>query len=60
MQQAHTETQEVLSEHQETLYSEGDQALAQVTQRGCRVSILGDSQKPSGQVPGQLALGSPT
>ena len=27
--------------------------------RGCGVSILGDTQKMSGQVPGQLALGGP-
>jgi len=34
-----------------------DQALAQVTQGGGRVSLLGDIQKPSGCGPGQLALG---
>lgn len=52
-----TETQAVLSEHQETLSScEGDQALAQVAQGGGRVSIPGDRQKLSGHGPGQLAL----
>ncbi|KAK4825975.1 hypothetical protein QYF61_003544, partial [Mycteria americana] len=41
----------------ETLcYYEGDQALAQVAQRGCGVSTLGDIQKPSGRGPGQPAL----
>lgn len=45
------------TELKETLfYWEGDQALAQVTQRGCGVSILGNTQKP-GHVPGQLAVG---
>lgn len=44
-----TEIQEVLSECQETLFhSESDQALRQVIQRGCRVALLGDIQKPSG------------
>ena len=55
---AHSETQEVPSEHQETfLHREGDQVLGQVAQGRCRVSILGDIQKPSGHSPGQLALG---
>lgn len=36
---AQAETQEVLSEHQENLfYCTGDQALAQITQRGCEAS----------------------
>ena len=37
----------------------GDIALAQVAQRGCGVSHLGDTQKPSGHGPGQPALGGP-
>ena len=51
-------TQEVLSEHQETLFHcEGDRAQAQVAQRSHGVSILGDNQKPAGQGPGQPVLG---
>ena len=38
----------------------GDQALAQVAQRGCGISILGDIQEPSGHGYGQVALGGPT
>jgi len=57
---AQTETQEVPSEHEETLfYCEGHRALAQVAQRGCGVSHLGDVQKPSGHGPGQSALDGP-
>lgn len=37
-------------------YCEGAWELTQVAQRGCRISILGDFQKPSGHDPGQLAL----
>ena len=55
---AQTETQEVASQHQETLFHcEGDWGLAKVTQGGCRVSIHGDIQKPSGHGPGQLPQG---
>lgn len=43
-----------------TFLLRGDQALAQVTQRGCETSILGDSQKSLTQGLGQLALGDPT
>ena len=39
-------------------YCEGDQALEQVAQRGCRVSSLGDMQKPPGHGAEQPALGS--
>ncbi|KAK4824359.1 hypothetical protein QYF61_013694 [Mycteria americana] len=35
---------------------EGDQALAQVVQRACGVSILGDIQKPFGHGPGQSSV----
>jgi len=55
-----TETQEGPSEHQQTLFDcEGDGALARVPHGGCGVSILGDTQKPSGYGPGQLAPGVP-
>lgn len=41
--------QEILSKHQEKrFYSEGDQALAQMAQRDCRVFILGYIQKSPG------------
>ncbi|KAK4818637.1 hypothetical protein QYF61_016608 [Mycteria americana] len=54
---AQTETQQGPSEHQETLFDcEGDRALAQVALRACGVSILGDTQKPSGHSSGQPAL----
>ena len=57
---AQTGTQEVPFEHQETLFHcEGDGALAQVAQGGCGVSILGDTQKPSGHGLGQQTLGGP-
>ncbi|KAK4818675.1 hypothetical protein QYF61_017420 [Mycteria americana] len=46
------------SQHQGRLFHyEGDRALAQVAQRCCGVSILGDIQKLSGHGPGQLAAG---
>ena len=54
------ETQEAPPEHQETFfYCEGGQALEQVAQRGCGVSILGEVQKLTGRSPGQMALGAP-
>lgn len=44
------ETQEVPSEDQKTFFCcEGEQALEQVAQRGCGVSLLEDAKKPSGQ-----------
>lgn len=47
--------QKVPSEYQETLfYREGDWALEQVAQAGCRVSSLGDIQKSPGHNPGSL------
>lgn len=52
------ESQEVLSEHQETLfYCERDEASAPVVQKICRVSIPRDSWKMSEHGPEQLALG---
>jgi len=42
-----------------TSFTEGDQALAQVANGGCGVSIFGNIQKPSIHGPGQLALGGP-
>lgn len=41
------------------LYCEGDWALVQVARRGCVVSFPVNIQKPSGHVPGLLALGDP-
>jgi len=55
-QRAQTETQDVPSENEETLfYCKGDHALAQVTQRDGGVPILGHIQKPSGHGSGQPA-----
>lgn len=46
MLKVQTETQEILSEHKETLlHCECDQAQEQGAQRGCGVSVLGDTQK---------------
>ena len=56
---APTETPESPSEHQETLFCGKSDLLAQVTQGFCRVSITADTQKPSGQGPGQAALSGP-
>lgn len=48
---AQTETQKVLSEPRGTLlYCECD--LIEAAQKGCIVSILGDTQKPPGHSPG--------
>lgn len=40
-------------------YSICDGALAQVDQRGCGISLLGDLQKLLGHGPGQPAVGVP-
>jgi len=46
------------TEHKKKLfYSKGGQTLAQVGQRGCEVSILGDIQNSAGHGCGQRALG---
>jgi len=56
-QWAQTETQAVLSEHQETLcHCEGNLPLAQVAQGGCGVSILGDTQNPAGHGHARMAV----
>lgn len=53
-------TQEVPSKHQGTLFScKGDLALAEVTQRGGRVSTPRDIKKLPGRGPGQPAVGGP-
>jgi len=49
-----------LSDHQELLFCcEGDQTLAQISQRCCGVLLLGDTQKLSRHGPGQQSLGVP-
>ena len=59
-QWAQTEAQEVLPEHEEELLpSEGDGALAQAAQGGCRVSFSGDTQTLPGEGPVQPAVGDP-
>lgn len=60
-QSIQTETQEVLSQYQETFFScAGKQALSQVAQGSGRVSIPRDRQKPPGHGCGQLALSGPS
>lgn len=50
-----------LSEHQEApFHCDGDQALLQLDQGGCEVSILEDIQKLPGYSSGQPALGGPS
>jgi len=58
-QQAQTEAEEVPSEHEEDLHSEGDGALEQTAQGGGAVSFSGDIQDPPGQGPVQPAVGDP-
>ena len=58
-QWAQTEAEEVPSEHEEELPSEGDGALAQAAQGGCGVSFSGDIQDLPGQGPLQPAVGDP-
>ena len=55
--QAETDAQKVPPEHEEELYCAGGQALEQVAQRGCGVSLTGDIQEPPGPTPVPCALG---
>ena len=49
-----------MSEHEEEFFpSEGDGALEQAAQRGCRVSFSGDIQDLPGHGAVQPALGDP-
>jgi len=50
---------ETRKNEEELLPSEGDGALAQAAQGGCRVSFSGDIQDPPGQGPLQAAVGDP-
>ena len=56
---AQTEAEEVQSEHEEDLHSEGHGAVEQAAQGGCGVSFSGDTQDPPGLRPVQPALGDP-
>ena len=58
-QWAQTEAQEVSSEHEEELHSQGDGALEQAAQGGGGVSLSGDIQDPPGQGSVQPAVGDP-
>ena len=49
-----------LHKRKKLLHSVSEQTLEEVAQRGCGVSILGDTQKPTGDGPKQLGLGDPT
>ena len=54
------EMQVVPSEHEKTLfYSEDDQAVAQVAQRGCGVCSFRDMLNRTGHGPAQPDLGDP-
>jgi len=58
-QWAQIEAEEVPSEHEEELPSEGDRALEQASQGGCGFSFSGDIHDPPGRGPVQPALGDP-
>lgn len=50
------QNQEIQPEHKNTLFCfEGYQALAEVSQRSCGVTITGDTQNLMGHSPGQLS-----
>ena len=58
-QWAQTEAQEVPSEHEEELLSEGDGALEHAAQGSCGVSFSGYIEDPPGQGPLQPTVGDP-
>ena len=61
MQWAQTEIQEILFTCKKNLFHcEGGQAWEQVAQRGCGVSIPGDTQNPTEHVREQSDLADPT
>jgi len=52
--------QEIPFEHKKTcLYCEGGQTVEEVAQKGCGISVFGDTQHPAGHGPGQSALCDP-
>lgn len=53
------EIQEILLKYK-LFYCEGGQTLAQVARRGSGVSVLGDTENPPGNGPGQPAPTEPT
>jgi len=60
-QWAKTEIQEILFKLKKKLFPcEGSQTLEQVAQKGCEVSILGDTPNSTGHSPQQPALVHPT
>lgn len=57
--QVQTEAQEVPFEQETLFYCEGAQTLEQVSQGGCRVSLIRDNQNLSGYSPQRPAVAEP-